>query len=115
MKTIKKTKEQQELAELLTPEESVGLSKKEFEHFQMVAKTVAMSVRNNMEDFHCRNLTDTQMRELNPLVRDAIFTTLIRLYKVQTNRSSKSDEDSLNFNSKLIPNYWEDCKFIETL
>lgn len=40
------------------------------------AMVVAMSVRNAMEDFHCANLTDEQMRELNPIVRNAIYTAL---------------------------------------
>lgn len=34
---------------------------------------VAMSVRNAMEDFHVANLSDEQMAELNPIIRQAIF------------------------------------------
>jgi len=29
-----------------------------------------------MEDFHCRHLSDEQMAELNPIIRNAIYTAL---------------------------------------
>ena len=41
-----------------------------------MAMILAMVVRNAMEDFHCQHLTDEQMRELNPIVRNAIYTGL---------------------------------------
>ena len=41
-----------------------------------MAMFLAMVVRNAMEDFHCQHLTDEQMRELNPIVRNAIYTGL---------------------------------------
>src|SRR5262245_60252351 len=40
------------------------------------AMYVAMVVRNALEDFHCRHLSDEQMKELNPLIRNAICTAL---------------------------------------
>jgi len=38
----------------------------------LLAKLIAAYVRNNIEDFHCKYLTDAQMKELNPLIRNAI-------------------------------------------
>lgn len=40
------------------------------------AKIYAMIVRNAIEDFHCMYLSDAQMQELNPIVRNAIYTAL---------------------------------------
>lgn len=42
-----------------------------------LAKSIAFHVRNAMEDFHVMYLSDEQMRELNPLIRNAIYTFLI--------------------------------------
>ncbi len=70
-----------------------------------LAKTIAAYVRMNIEDFHHEHLTDEQMKELNPLIRNAIYTFL---------------EDWSNGNvSKILgkrmlncPEYWEDCEYI---
>ena len=43
---------------------------------QEIAMFLAMVVRNAMEDFHAKHLSDEQMRELNPIVRNAIYTGL---------------------------------------
>ncbi len=43
---------------------------------QQLASYIAMVVRNAMEDFHCQYLTDDQMKELNPIVRNAVCTAL---------------------------------------
>ena len=32
-----------------------------------MAKLIAAVVRNSMEDFHCKHLSDAQMKELNPI------------------------------------------------
>jgi len=37
---------------------------------------IAMVIRNTMEDFHCEHLTDDQMKELNPIIRNAVCTAL---------------------------------------
>lgn len=36
------------------------------EMIKMISKVIAYDVRNNMEDFHVRNLSDKQMKEINP-------------------------------------------------
>lgn len=42
-----------------------------------VAKAISAYVRNKIEDFHANYLSDEQMKELNPLIRNAIYTFLI--------------------------------------
>ncbi|MCY6491429.1 hypothetical protein [Leptolyngbya sp. GGD] len=69
-----------------------------------------MTVRNEMEDFHCKYLSDAQMRELNPMIRNAIATALY------TARNYSEDEASFewtNFQLKLIPEYWEEPELTE--
>jgi hypothetical protein len=51
------------------------------------AKYIAMVVRNAMEDFHCRHLSDEQMAELNPIIRNAIYTAL---YAYHSEKDSKA-------------------------
>jgi len=43
------------------------------EGLRYYAKYIAMVIRNAMEDFHCRHLSDEQMAELNPIIRDAVL------------------------------------------
>ena len=44
-----------------------------------LAKLIAAAVRNAMEDFHVKYLSDKQMEELNPIIRNAIYTALIMM------------------------------------
>ena len=46
------------------------------DHQMDMAMYVAIVVRNAMEDFHCEHLTDEQMKELNPIIRNAIYTAM---------------------------------------
>lgn len=69
------------------------------------AKAIAVYVRYCMEDFHVEHLSDKQMKELNPIIRNAIYTFL-------------KDEADGNFFSmacltalNLAP-YWEDCEYV---
>ncbi len=64
---------------------------------QQSALLVAMHVRNEMEEFHHKYLTDEQMAELNPIIRQALidafvagFTPLERAWL-----------------SLQVPDYWE--------
>jgi len=43
---------------------------------QEMAMFLAMVVRNAMEDFHHRHLSDEQMKALNPIIRNAVQTGL---------------------------------------
>lgn len=70
-----------------------------------LAKALAAYVRYNLEDFHSKHLSDEQMRELNPLIRNAIFTML---EDIAEERYFKISE-LLRLN---LPDYWEDCEYI---
>ena len=56
------------------------LAKKAKVALQTWARVIAMHVRNEMEEFHCQHLSDDQMKELNPIIRKAIYATLRQLY-----------------------------------
>jgi hypothetical protein len=71
------------------------------------AMYIASVVRNAMEDFHCRHLSDDQMRELNPIIRDAIYTAL---YAYGNYNRSVAAQSFVDFSIRLIPNYWEEPK-----
>ena len=79
-------------------------------YMKYLAKVIAMGVRNNMEDFHVKNLSDAQMKELNPLVRDAIYTVLVMI-----NEESDKYHSELRWLTRMIPEYWEDPKFIKSI
>ncbi len=57
-----------------------------------------------MEDCHAKHLTDEQMRELNPIVRNAIYTGLQALRHYDQSEGARSFTD---FQKMLIPKYWE--------
>ena len=71
---------------------------------QEITMFLAMVVRNAMEDFHVKHLTDEQMRELNPIVRNAIYTGLQALRHYDRSEGARSFTD---FQKMLIPKYWE--------
>jgi hypothetical protein len=68
---------------------------------------IASVVRNAMEDFHCRHLSDEQMKELNPIIRDAICTAL---FAYENYHRSIAAQNFVEFNMRLIPGYWEKPK-----
>ena len=70
------------------------------------AKAIAAYVRCYMEDFHCEHLSDAQMKKLNPIIRNAIYTFL------------KDDMDNNFFAisgtcAANLASYWEDCEYLE--
>ena len=69
-----------------------------------LANYIAMVIRNAMEDFHCQHLTDDQMKELNPIIRNAVCTALHAF-----NNCEKADAAAqfVDFNFRMIPKYWE--------
>lgn len=70
---------------------------------------IAMNIRNAMEDFHFKHLSDEQMKELNPIIRQAIYDTLYYL-KLTSNDESSGEivtQDIINFLIQSIPDYWE--------
>lgn len=72
---------------------------------------IAMIVRNEMEDFHAENLSDEQMKELNPIIRQAIFNAVNLLAVLENPQSNKEQLDQAlsitDFEMSLIPDYWE--------
>jgi hypothetical protein len=71
--------------------------------YNFYAKLIAANVRNNIEDFHCKYLSDAQMKELNPLIRDAIYTAMVNMTE---------KPEYIDFYHKHVPPYWEDCELI---
>ena len=65
---------------------------------------VAMVIRNALEDFHCQHLSDEQMKQLNPIIRDAVCTAL---HAFENCESSPQAREFVDFNFMLIPKYWE--------
>lgn len=80
---------------------------------QIDAMIIAMHVRNNMEDFHVRNLSDSQMKELNPIIRQAIYEALFmrgRILKSLGGEMLKYVEncrENYKWLELEIPDYWE--------
>jgi predicted DNA-binding protein YlxM (UPF0122 family) len=82
---------------------------------QCLAMLIAMHVRNAMEDFHVEHLSDSQMAELNPIIRNAIYDMLWamsdRVEKSAVER--KVAAELINFQRMLLPNYWEQPQLTE--
>jgi hypothetical protein len=74
-----------------------------------MAKFIAMVIRNAMEDFHCRHLSDAQVRELNPIIRNAIYTALHAAANIVT---SEAAEKFVQFQAAFTPDYWEDPELL---
>lgn len=66
---------------------------------------IAMNVRNHMEDFHVKHLTDAQMKELNPLIRNAIYEMLQLL--AEMNAGNLKAQRAVEFIWSSIPQCWE--------
>ncbi|MDO6526185.1 hypothetical protein Q4519_10880 [Motilimonas sp. 1_MG-2023] len=75
-----------------------------------LAKYIAIVVRNAMEDFHAEHLSDEQMKELNPIIRNGIYTALHAMLKEDR---TEQDNQFMEFNNRLIPDYWEEPVLIE--
>lgn len=57
-----------------------------------IAKAIAALIRNQIEDFHVNYVSDNQMRNLNPLIRNAIFTFLCDYGSKYTSIATLSNE-----------------------
>jgi hypothetical protein len=71
---------------------------------QFFAMYVAHVVRNAMEDFHCKYLGDEQMKELNPIIRNAICSAL---HASENHDEYENARLFLEFHLRTIPNYGE--------
>jgi hypothetical protein len=74
-----------------------------------MAKLIAMFVRNEMEDFNATHLSDTQMAELNPIIRNAIYTAL---YCIKHRDDDWWCDMRVAWELGLIPDYWEEPKLV---
>ncbi|MEO8683177.1 MAG: hypothetical protein ABI665_29300 [Vicinamibacterales bacterium] len=70
-----------------------------------MASYIAMVVRNTLEHFHREHLNDDQMRQLNPLIRNAIYTAMYAASEVSSGDPAAAV--FMKFNVGLIPDYWE--------
>ena len=80
-------------------------NEKVMEGIGQYAKYIAMVVRNAMEDFHCKHLSDEQMKELNPIIRNAIYTAI---YAYENHQQSDSSKQFVEYHLMSIPKYWEE-------
>ena len=76
---------------------------------QQFASYIAMVVRNAMEDFHCEHLTDDQMKELNPIVRNAVCTALHAFNDYEKAAAARF----VDYNFRMIPTYWESPELLD--
>jgi len=80
------------------------------EDMKQFAMLIASVVRNAMEDFHVKHLSDEQMKELNPIIRNAIYTAIDAFNHYERVPESRRFVDA---NLRLIPQYWEPPEFLQ--
>ncbi len=68
------------------------------------ALVTAIVVRNAVENFHAEHLTDEQMKKLDPIIRNAIYTAL---YAIQHGGDEPWCQHFFEHHFKMIPSYWE--------
>ncbi len=75
-----------------------------------ISLLIAMYIRNEMEDFHCEHLSDEQMKELNPIIRQAVYN-IMRYIKLAYKKNNDAEKifanREINFQRQSIPDYWE--------
>ena len=76
------------------------------------ASYVAMAIRNALEGFHAEHLTDEQMAQLNPILRDAVATAL---YALAHREEDPRCAAFVMFQRMLIPDYWERPELLPSL
>lgn len=75
---------------------------------QQLTLLIAMHVRNEMEDFHVEHLSDAQMKELNPIIRQAIFDVVsFTNEQPKTEADQKQAAQAIDWLVKMMPDYWE--------
>ena len=72
-------------------------------------KYLAIVIRNTMEDFHHKYLSDEQMKELNPIIRNAIYTAL---YAIENQDRFSRAKEYVRYHSSMIPKYWEEPELL---
>jgi hypothetical protein len=75
---------------------------------QQLTLVIAMHVRNEMESFHGKHLSDAQMKELNPIIRQAIYDALDTLKPPGPGSKRREEwEKTYAWLIRMIPDYWE--------
>lgn len=82
-----------------------ALLRNDQEKMKLFSKIIALGIRNEMEDFHMEHLTDAQMKELNPVIRNAVYHTLFALANMEKQKDCLKMVDWL---LKCLPDYWEE-------
>lgn len=82
-----------------------ALRLKDQDILKAISMIIALAVRNNIEDFHVKHLTDAQMKELNPLIRNGIYNALYALSQSDNNEYAQAYVD---LTIRSVPNYWEE-------
>lgn len=88
----------------------------EMKRLATIAKVIAMVVRNSMEDFHAKQLTDDQMKELNPIIRNAVYSALVLLTYAGDESDVAKHQNAIAGVSRLlmmVPKYWEEPELTE--
>jgi len=86
------------------------LTEQQMKGMQTYAQYIAMVIRNAMEDFHCKHLSDEQMSELNPIIRNAVYTAL---YAYENQEHSQTSKKFVDFHLLSIPKYWEQPELLK--
>src|SRR5262245_32784097 len=84
--------------------ENPVMPERDRQHRRHLANIIAMVIRNAMEDFHVEYLSDDQMRKLNPIIRNAVYTALQALHDAARSEHARQ---FLGVHAALIPSYWE--------
>ncbi len=83
------------------------------ESLQAWTKLIAISVRNQMEDFHTQHISDDLMPELNRAIRRGIYLALRNTFLLMNAQNVADYERAkvfLWFLFTTLPDYWEDTK-----
>jgi len=71
---------------------------------------ISKYIRDEIEDFHGKYLSDEQMKELNPIIRQALFNILTIFDISQTPETCDyklAAQDLVNGLKQTLPDYWE--------
>ena len=85
-------------------------NKQAIKDMQDSSRYMAMVVRNAMEEFHHKYLSDNQMKELNPIIRNAIYTAI---FAYATSAQSEQSRRFVEYHLSMIPSYWEESVLLE--
>ncbi len=62
---------------------------------------VAIYLRNSIEDFHVAHLTDSQMKDLNQIIRQSLYDIVSIIEDEEDNQAM------LSYLVAQVPDYWE--------